>query len=44
MTEQATGATRVSESLADYTTLRVGGPARRLIVVTTEAELIDRRP
>jgi UDP-N-acetylmuramate dehydrogenase len=27
--------------LADYTTLRVGGPARRMITVETEAELVE---
>jgi len=27
--------------LANYTTLRVGGPARRLVVVSSEAELLD---
>ena len=30
-----------TESLADLTTLRVGGPARTLITADTEAELID---
>jgi UDP-N-acetylmuramate dehydrogenase len=29
------------ELLADYTTLRVGGPARRMITVDTEAELVE---
>jgi UDP-N-acetylmuramate dehydrogenase len=29
------------ELLADYTTLRVGGPARRMITVETEAELVE---
>jgi UDP-N-acetylmuramate dehydrogenase len=29
------------ELLADHTTLRLGGPARRMITVETEAELID---
>ena len=29
------------ELLADHTTLRVGGPARRMITVSTEAELIE---
>jgi len=29
------------ELLADHTTLRVGGPARQMIIVETEAELID---
>jgi UDP-N-acetylmuramate dehydrogenase len=29
------------ELLADYTTLRVGGPARRMIMVDTEAELVE---
>lgn len=28
-------------SLSSYTTLRVGGPARRLVTVSTEAELIE---
>lgn len=28
-------------ALADLTTLRVGGPARRLVTATTEAELVD---
>ncbi|MDQ1626754.1 MAG: UDP-N-acetylmuramate dehydrogenase [Actinomycetota bacterium] len=28
-------------SLADYTTLRLGGPARRLVRAETEAELVD---
>ncbi len=35
-TEQATGV-----SLAEHTTLRIGGPARRLIVVETEPQLIE---
>ena len=30
-----------AEPLADHTTLRVGGPARRMITVATEAELIE---
>ena len=29
------------ELLADHTTLRVGGPARRMITVETEAELVE---
>ena len=29
------------ELLADHTTLRVGGPARRMLTLNTEAELID---
>jgi UDP-N-acetylmuramate dehydrogenase len=29
------------ELLADYTTLRVGGPARRMITVKTETELVE---
>jgi UDP-N-acetylmuramate dehydrogenase len=29
------------EELADHTTLRVGGPARRMIIAETEADLID---
>ena len=29
------------EVLADHTTLRVGGPARRMITVETEAELVE---
>jgi UDP-N-acetylmuramate dehydrogenase len=36
LTEQATGVV-----LADHTTLRVGGPARRMITVETEAELVE---
>ena len=36
LTEQAAGVV-----LADHTTLRVGGPARRMITVKTEAELVD---
>jgi UDP-N-acetylmuramate dehydrogenase len=36
LTEQAT-----EVALADHTTLRVGGPARRMITVETEAELIQ---
>jgi UDP-N-acetylmuramate dehydrogenase len=32
---------RLDVPLADLTTLRVGGPARRLIAVTTESELVD---
>ncbi|HSU35337.1 MAG TPA: UDP-N-acetylmuramate dehydrogenase [Propionibacteriaceae bacterium] len=35
-TEQATGV-----SLAEHTTLRIGGPARRLLVVESEPELIE---
>lgn len=31
----------MSTSLAAYTTLRVGGPAARLVTVTTEAELVE---
>lgn len=31
----------LTESLAQFTTLRVGGPARRLVVANTEAELAD---
>jgi UDP-N-acetylmuramate dehydrogenase len=30
-----------AEPLADHTTLRVGGPARRMITVATESELIE---
>jgi hypothetical protein len=29
------------ERLADHTTLRVGGPARRMITVETESELVE---
>jgi UDP-N-acetylmuramate dehydrogenase len=36
LTEQAAGVV-----LADHTTLRVGGPARRMITVETEAELVE---
>lgn len=36
LTQQATGVV-----LADYTTLRVGGAARRMIMVETEADLIE---
>jgi UDP-N-acetylmuramate dehydrogenase len=36
LTEQATGVV-----LADHTTLRVGGPARRMITVKTEADLVE---
>jgi UDP-N-acetylmuramate dehydrogenase len=36
LTEQAAGVV-----LADHTTLRVGGPARRMITVGTEAELVE---
>jgi UDP-N-acetylmuramate dehydrogenase len=36
LTEQAAGVV-----LADHTTLRVGGPARRMITVETEAALVD---
>jgi UDP-N-acetylmuramate dehydrogenase len=36
LTEQAAGVV-----MADHTTLRVGGPARRMITVKTEAELVD---
>ena len=32
---------RLDVPLADLTTLRVGGPARRLIAVATESELVD---
>lgn len=37
MTEDATAA----DTLAELTTMRVGGPARRFVTATTEAELID---
>jgi UDP-N-acetylmuramate dehydrogenase len=36
LTERAT-----EVALADHTTLRVGGPARRMITIETEAELIQ---
>src|SRR4029453_12911464 len=36
LTERAAGVV-----LADHTTLRVGGPARRMITVRTEAELVE---
>ena len=36
LTEQATDVV-----LADHTTLRVGGPARRMITVETESELVE---
>src|SRR4029450_13151400 len=36
LTAQAAGVV-----LADHTTLRVGGPARRMITVRTEAELVE---
>ncbi len=34
-------AVRPGSALADLTTLRVGGPARRLVTVTTEDELVE---
>ena len=40
LTEQASR----RRSLADHTTLRVGGPARRMITVETEAELVEAVP
>jgi UDP-N-acetylmuramate dehydrogenase len=35
------GAGSVAPALADLTTMRVGGPARRLVTATTEAEVVE---
>ncbi|GCE78377.1 UDP-N-acetylmuramate dehydrogenase [Cellulomonas biazotea] len=40
-TPTVTTADPTSRALADLTTLRVGGPARRYVETTTEAELVD---
>ena len=39
--EASTGSARRSGPLAEHTTLRIGGPARRLIEVDSEPELIE---
>ncbi len=41
LVDEREGARRVQPSLADLTTLRVGGPARDLVVAHTEAELVE---
>ncbi|MDO5499185.1 MAG: UDP-N-acetylmuramate dehydrogenase [Propionibacteriaceae bacterium] len=40
-THQTTGTPQPGEPLAAFTTLRVGGPARTMVVAETEQELVD---